>query len=211
MTATTNPPRRLGGIYLVIAILILIGGGVTGWGLAGLRAQERDDTQAAARPLADQLLDLCDQDNAQARQLNAIGLCERAQDTSDTLTDTGPVLIEGPPGPQGPMGPQGFPGLDGADGDPGGVGPRGAAGATGLSCTAEFGIDDCRGPAGPIGPAGPQGPAGPSGPAGPAGTARPGTYTCPDGEYVRGFTIGDGGVVTLQCAALAPVAALAKP
>ena len=209
MTTTNQPtqPRRLAGVYLAVAILILIIGGLTGWGLAGLRAQERDDTQAAARPLAEQLLELCDQDTSQARQLNAIGLCERARDTSDTLADTGPVLIEGPPGPAGPVGPPGIPGLDGSDGrngDPGDTGPRGA---TGLSCTAEFGIDDCRGPAGPIGPQGPAGQPGAQGPAGPAGTARPGTYSCGDGEYVHGFTVGEGGVVTLDCAPLTPAPA----
>ena len=55
MTTTNQPtqPRRLAGVYLAVAILILIIGGLTGWGLAGLRAQERDDTQAAARPLAE--------------------------------------------------------------------------------------------------------------------------------------------------------------
>lgn len=208
MTTALRHPRRLAGIYLALAVAILIVGGLAGWGLAGLRAQERDDTQAAARPLAEQLLELCERNTARARDLAQIGLCERARDTSDTITDTGPVLIEGPPGPRGLTGPRGYPGLDGADGtdgrdgNPGGIGPRGAPGATGLSCTAEIGIDDCRGPAGPQGPQGPAGAAGPQGPAGPSGTARPGTYRCADGEYVRGFTIGEGGAVTLDCAAL---------
>ena len=61
-----------------------------------------------------------------------------------------------------------------------------------------------------IGPTGPQGPTGATGPAGPQGTARAGTYTCPDGEYLRGFAIGDGGVVTLQCAALLAPASMAR-
>lgn len=212
MTATPHThPRRLGALYLIVAISILIAGGITGWALAGFRAQERDDTQAAAAPLAEQLLSLCALETGQARQLAEIGLCERAKDTSDTIRETGPVLIEGPTGPTGPAGPPGppgVPGLDGSDGDTGRVGPRGQAGApgaTGPSCTTELGIDDCRGPAGPIGPPGPAGAAGPQGPVGPPGpqgTARAGTYTCGDGEYVRGLSIGDGGVVTLDCAPL---------
>lgn len=203
MTAPQQRPRRLAGVYLVLAVLVLIVGGLIGWGLAGLRAQERDDTQAAARPLADQLLDLCERDTAQARQLAEIGLCERARDTSETLADVGPVLIEGPPGPQGPPGPAGrsIPGRDGLDGRPGRdstvPGPRG------FSCIEEVGLAQCRGPAGADSTTpGPPGPAGPAGPAGAQGTARPGSYSCVEGEYVRGFTIGDGGAVTLDCAAL---------
>lgn len=207
MTTPHTHPRRLGAVYLVLAVSILIAGGITGWALAGFRAQERDDTQAAAAPLAEQLLDLCARDDDQARRLAAIGLCDRARDTSDVIENTGPVLIEGPTGPAGPPGPPGVPGLDGADGDPGRVGPRGPAGTPGA--TGPAGADSTV--PGPPGPQGPPGPAGPTGPAGPQGTARAGTYTCPDGEYVRGLTIGDGGVVTLQCAPLPAPGASANP
>lgn len=206
MTTPHTHPRRLGAVYLVLAVSILIAGGITGWALAGFRAQERDDTQAAAAPLAEQLLDLCSRDNGQARQLAAIGLCDRARDTSDVIENSGPVLIEGPTGPAGPPGPPGVPGLDGADGDPGRVGPRGPAGTPGEPGPA--GADSTV--PGPPGPQGPPGPAGPAGPAGPQGTARPGSYTCSDDEYVRGLTIGDGGVVTLDCAPLTLAAAVAR-
>lgn len=211
MATHSERTRRLGGVYLGIAILILIVGGLMGWGLAGLRAQERDEAEAATRPLAEQLLGLCAEGDLQADRLAEIGLCERAQDASDVIGDgTTPVLVEGPPGPPGPVGPPGPQGFPGAEGDPGRngdrgrVGPVGPTGPAGLSCTAEIGLEECRGPVGPTGPPGPAGPAGPAGPPGPAGTANPGTYSCSDGEYVRGFTVGEGGNVTLDCQPLSP-------
>jgi len=39
---------------------------------------------------------------------------------------------------------------------------------------------------------------------GPQGTAKPGTYTCPDGESVVGFTVADDGAVELSCQAHTP-------
>lgn len=209
--ATRHPqPRRLASVFLGLALGTLIVGFATGWLLAGQRGAERDDAQAAARPLADQLLELCERDTDRADKLAEIGVCDRAEDAREVVDDgADPVLVPGPPGPQGPPGPAGRDGfgIDGADGRDGkdgadgrdGQGTRGAIGPRGFSCVDELGIEECRGPAGAPGPPGPGGPAGPKGDPGPPGTARPGTYTCSDGEYVAGFTIGDAGAVTLDC------------
>lgn len=42
------------------------------------------------------------------------------------------------------------------------------------------------------------------GPAGPQGTAKPGTYSCPDGEVMTGFTVAADGAVTLACEDVTP-------
>lgn len=104
--------------------------------------------------------------------------------------DTGATGPMGPQGPVGPRGPRGFLGL------PGATGAIGATGATGESGAA--------GPKGDTGPAGPAGPAGADGKNGANGTATPGTYSCPDTQYVAGFTIAADGNVTLTCAGLLP-------
>ena len=216
-------PRRLAGLFLGLALGTLVVGFVTGWFIAGQRTLERDDAQAAARPLADQLLELCERDTDRAARLADIGLCDRAADAREVVDDgADPVLVPGPPGPQGPPGPAGRDGFgidgsdgtagdpgkdgrDGVDGDPGADGPRG------FSCVDELGLEACRGPAGPQGaastvpgPPGPAGPKGDTGPPGPPGTARPGTYSCGEGEDVAGLTIGDAGAVTLDCRGLNP-------
>lgn len=77
--------------------------------------------------------------------------------------------VKGDTGPQGPKG------------DTGAQGPQGEMGATGA--------------AGPAGPAGPTGPAGPAGPTGASGLAG---MTCPDGQFVTGFSLDDP--VNLKCA-----------
>lgn len=94
---------------------------------------------------------------------------------------------------------------------PGPTGPPGSPGATG-------GV----GPAGPPGPSGPAGETGPQGPGptdeqlaaavaaycaggnckgedGKDGSVVPGTYACPDGEAMVGFTVDDAGVVAPSC------------
>lgn len=200
-TATPTGPqrRRLGAVFLILAFATLLAGFAVGWLLAGQRADERDDAVTAARPLADELLALCDQAGAQADRLRARGLCQRAEDTSDTIGDQGaPVLIPGPPGPPGPVGSDGAdgtgrPGRAGQDGDrgpagaPGPTGPAGpigspgSTGQAGQSCVDQLGLEPCRGPVGPPGPPGAQGDQGPAGPAGergPAGaSAVPFTFT----------------------------------
>lgn len=101
----------------------------------------------------------------------------------------GPV---GPVGPQGPRGPKGDTGSSGVNGETGTPGSAGAAGTTGAD-----------GAKGEKGDPGPQGPAGPPGPAGPSGTAQPGTYSCPAGEYLRGFSVNADGSINLTCAPVA--------
>lgn len=106
----------------------------------------------------------------------------------------GPIGPDGESGPRGPQGATGAPGAAGSQGEPGPTGPQGETGTQGI-----------QGPTGLTGPAGADSTIpGPQGPRGPQGTARPGTYTCPDGEYVGGFTISVEGAVTLSCKPLAP-------
>ncbi|MDN4174744.1 hypothetical protein QWY28_17415 [Nocardioides sp. SOB77] len=197
-----------------VALLILLAGFAAGWYTVRERDREVAEVQAVSQPLADQLVELCAGSSDQADRLRDVGLCERARDAQDAIAGD-PTTVEGPPGPPGADGvdgADGTAGVDGADGRPGRDGATGRPGATGprgLSCTEELGLDACRGPVGPAGPAGadstvpgpagPQGPAGERGEPGPAGTARPGSYTCPDGEYLAGFDIADGGSVTLTC------------
>ncbi len=120
------------------------------------------------------------------------------------------VGVPGPQGAPGDRGPRGFTGdeggtgssgSDGSDGSDSTVpGPRGLRGFPGPASTVP-------GPQGPPGPAGadstipgPQGPVGPQGERGPTGTAQPGAYSCAEGQYVTGFSVGDAGGVTLMCA-----------
>lgn len=139
--------------------------------------------------------------------------------------ERGPQGGEGPPGVRGPQGRTGPPG---EIGPPGPVGPRGPKGDVGAAGAQGRGIESmqcatggwvitytdglgepeggpCVGPPGPKGDQGlqgvhgEQGPIGQPGPQGPQGTAKPGTYTCPDGEFVAGLTVADDGAVTLAC------------
>lgn len=130
-----------------------------------------------------------------------------------------PVVVSSEPGDQGPAGepgedstvpgPAGPPGPAGEDGADGRRGMRGPTGSNGESIRGPVGEP---GPQGPVGPAGPQGPPGedgkdssvpgpegPQGPAGPAGSVTPGVYMCPDGQVLVGFTVGEGGGVSLNC------------
>jgi hypothetical protein len=63
----------------------------------------------------------------------------------------------------------------------------------------------CRGPQGDAGVDGKDGADGRP------GTAKPGTYSCPDGEYVGGFTVADDGAVTLSCRAPTPPPVIDPP
>lgn len=107
---------------------------------------------------------------------------------------------KGDPGPPGPQGPKGDQGPQGPKGDKGDLGNQGLPGAPGSPGTP--GNPGDQGPAGqqgPEGPAGPQGPPGEQGPQGPPGTANPGEYSCPEGQYIRSFTIHPDGTITLVC------------
>lgn len=120
---------------------------------------------------------------------------------------TGPPGEIGPPGPVGPRGKTGDVGATGATGAPG-RGIQSMQCATGgwiITYTDGLGEPDggpCVGAQGPKGDQGLQGvhgDQGPMGPPGPQGTAQPGTYACPDGEVMSGFTVDPDGAVTLAC------------
>ncbi|WP_228941853.1 hypothetical protein [Nocardioides sp. Leaf374] len=212
--------RARAGWLAAVAFLVLVAGFGAAWLLAGQREVERDQATAVTASVVDQLLAECTENPGDDGSARA-DLCQRAEevkadiDAGDEPTATlipGPVgasCVEelglpacrgttGPAGPQGDTGPRGRPGTDGRpgrDGDDSTV-----PGPTGLSCVEELGLAACRGPVGPASTVpGPAGPAGSQGPQGPAGTANPGTYSCPDGQYVAGFTIGEAGGVSLDC------------
>lgn len=121
---------------------------------------------------------------------------EQAEETIDEVA-------QGEPGPAGATGPQGVQGLQGIPGPQGIRGPRGFIGPVGPSgprgAVGATGDDGAQGPAGAAGAVGPQGPQGEPGPPGRDGTAQVGTYSCPDAQYVAGFSVGDAGFVTLDC------------
>lgn len=89
---------------------------------------------------------------------------------------------------RGPSGQPGKPGADGSDGVDGTDGLNGQDGAPGA-----------KGDPGPKGEKGDPGERGPAGADGAPGTARPGSYACPSGQYLDGFTIGADGTVSLSC------------
>lgn len=126
--------------------------------------------------------------------------CTEAEDCTPIASADIIRGTQGLPGTPGIQGPQGRPGRDGRPGAAGAAGSSGAQGATGAT-----GADGAQGPQGEPGPAGPQGEPGPAGPAGAAGTAQPGTYACPDGQYLTGFGVASDGAVTLTCAPAALV------
>lgn len=116
---------------------------------------------------------------------------------------TGAQGIQGRTGPPGETGPPGRPGKDGMDGRPGADGLDGEPGADGADGTdGKDGADGLPGKDGLDGAPGKDGLPGADGAQGPPGTARPGTYTCPEGQFTTGFTIADDGAVTLTCADL---------
>ncbi|GAA4075793.1 collagen-like protein [Nocardioides kongjuensis] len=123
--------------------------------------------------------------------------------------DDPPAGAPGAPGLRGPMGPPGPRGASCVEelGYPRCRGAAGSAGATGA--TGQAGVDGAAGPAGKDGKdgaQGPQGDPGPAGPQGPAGTAVPGTYSCPAGEVMTGFTVAGDGSVSLACQPTIPAA-----
>lgn len=136
-----------------------------------------DDQQVTSKVLADQL-----------RALGEEPVIEPADPPPSVQT----IPIPGRPGTPGRDGVNGKPGRDGKAGQDGSDGTPGTPGNAGP-----------KGDTGAAGPQGDRGQEGPVGPQGPPGTAQPGTYTCPDGEYLRGFTIAPDGAVNLICAPVA--------
>lgn len=205
-------------LALVLVLGALVGLRLLVWdktGEADKNADERDQATAVTVSLAQQLIALCaDESSTQARELRAAGVCASAQKAKDDADDgkvPDPILIPGPTGATGPVGPRGVRGVAGTDGTDGAEGKRGPRGFTGLDGTdGAAGQNGAQGGTGPAGPAGPQGPSGSNGsngqdgatgPVGPPGTALPGSYQCPDGQVLTGFTVAADGSVSLNCQA----------
>ncbi|MDR7385198.1 hypothetical protein [Promicromonospora iranensis] len=220
--------------WATVAIVALLAASlVVNLGLWWGAQQRADIAEQSAVSLAQQVQERCE--SGGSLDVGDHDLCKEADEVvEEGAPQVGPAGAQGPPGvpgergpagvrgPQGRTGPPGETGPRGPDGEPGPRGPEGIAGPAG-----EPGMDGATGPGGPPGPPGAQGPAGPPGPTGPPGadsttpgprgargpqgTARPGTYTCPDGEYVGGFTVADDGAVTLACRSLTPPPVIDPP
>ena len=205
--------KMLGAIVAVALVLALAGGT-----LAFLTLSQKLSE-------ADSRLDQADEDRSslqsQATQqtLGIEKITDALGSANQRLADAGEptvpipeaaeevVGVPGPQGAPGDRGPRGFTGdegstgLSGTDGsDSTAPGPRGLRGLPGADSTVP-GPQGAQGPAGADSTVpGPQGPVGPQGERGPAGTAQPGAYSCAEGQYVTGFSVGDAGGVTLMCA-----------
>lgn len=114
--------------------------------------------------------------------------------------------IVGPPGPRGRDGRS----IVGPEGPPGEsiTGPEGNEGAAGENATPDM-VDaavfrycvsrnECQGPKGEKGDPGES----IVGPPGPAGTVTPGSYRCPDGEFMVGLDVALDGSIVLACIVL---------
>ncbi len=180
-----------------VAVVLVTGSTLAGWGIASLRGAERDDAQT----ISASVVAACD-DPIQREQLRDLGVCQAAVEQARRATegDVEPVLLPGPEGPRGPQGLVGPTGATGPQGEDGARGPSGPAGAPGARGEAgprgdvgaqgpqgDTGPQGDQGPTGATGPAGPQGPAGergPTGAQGPQGEPGPAGPPCPQG-YTR--------------------------
>lgn len=203
MTLTTSRrlPFGMTGAATALVVLITITAATSGLAIGLLldRADQAEESRDAVAGQSQQLVECVrDPDTDCEQEADAV------EETIDGATgEPGPQGVEGPAGPQGVQGPTG---ATGAQGPRGFIGPRGPAGVAGAA-----GDDGSTGTPGPPGPAGPPGPSGDPGatgepgqdgepgPAGPPGTADPGTYSCPEDQYIRAFTVTESGDVTLDC------------
>jgi hypothetical protein len=210
-TSDHQPQRRLLGLSSATwALMVAIVLGMVGAGIAvGLAVRDRDDARQAADAVGGQAADLVE--CVKGPETDCESEAAKVEETIGEVKagDPGPA---GDVGEQGPPGFDGQDGLDGADGQRGPQGPRGLRGFIGpvgpVGPTGDDGISGETGATGEPGPAGPVGPVGPAGAPGKdgadgkdgaPGTANPGTYGCPDGQYVAGLSIGTEGGVTLEC------------
>lgn len=213
-----GPRRRfMQNIAMIVALLLsLVAIGIV-WHDAQVRA---DIAETSALSLAEQVQHACESQGS--LDLDGRDLCREADDVVEGAPPaagpagiqglqgiqgergfTGAQGIQGRTGPPGETGPPGRPGKDGMDGRPGADGLDGEPGADGADGTdGKDGADGLPGKDGLDGAPGKDGLPGADGPQGPPGTARPGTYTCPEGQFTTGFTIADDGAVTLTCADL---------
>lgn len=200
-------------VGMFFAIISLIGAAFI-FGLRDYYRGQAVDDLAAALTESKAQLELCS-DNPPLRKTSVCDT-DNVPDAEEVIESVpGPVGatgVPGTPGPAGPPGPPGIPGDNGEDGEPGEDGKRGPRGRTGQpgsngtngepgqpGIDGENGQDGEPGPPGPPGPPGQPGEDGADGTRGPQGTAQPGTYQCGEGEYVRGFTVEEGGSVILDC------------
>jgi hypothetical protein len=211
-----EPRRRFKqNIALVAAGMVALALFLVLWHETQTRA-ETAETSAAS--LAEQVQQACESQGS--LDLDGRDLCKQAAEVVANTPVAGPAGAQGIPGPQGERGftgatgPQGRTGPPGETGPRGPIGPRGAPGEPGdIGLTGTAGATGEQGPIGLTGPQGIQGIQGPKGDTGakgdtgdrgPQGAAKPGTYACPDGETVVGFTIAADGAVTLSCRAPTP-------
>lgn len=213
----SGPRRRfLQNIAIVAAVVVAL----AGMFVALYQLQHQADTAGTnAVSLAEQVQERCDTEGSLL--VGDRDLCARADDVAeDPSTELVPVNgrdgAAGTDGTDGTDGADGIDGKDGADGKPGkngADGTDGLDGAPGLPGADGRGIESTRctsagwvttytdgtidGGTGPC--IGPQGVHGEQGPQGVPGTAKPGTYACPDGETMTGFTVAVDGAVTLAC------------
>lgn len=95
------------------------------------------------------------------------------------------------------QGPRGLKGDKGDKGDTGEQGPGVTAAQVSAGINTYCSNDSCRGPKGDTGDKGEKGDKGDKGD---AGSVAPGTYTCPDGQWVSAIDVATDGLMTLTCA-----------
>jgi hypothetical protein len=220
-----EPRRRFKqNIALVAAVLAGLGLFLVLWHETQTRAET---AETSAVSLAEQVQERCESEGSLV--VADRDLCKRADAVVQGIPVAGPAGPGGPPGPQGERGFTGAQGIQGRTGPGptaaqiaaavddwcsagmcrGEAGDRGQAGVDSTvagpqGSQGEPGQDSTvPGPAGPAGQDGEDGAdstiPGPQGIRGPQGTAKPGTYACPDGEFMTGFTVDPDGAVTLAC------------
>lgn len=187
-------------VVLAVAVLVLCIWAVMWLSHENARFEERDRESLSDRRALRERLDK-DEAAIQAlnEQLRQLGEKPVVQ-PEDVPQGTDVVVIPGPKGDRGPscIEELGYPrcrgdeGASGSDGRPGMPGRDGANGADGE--------DGAPGPRGEPGAPGRDGRDGVDGVDGRDGTARPGTYSCPEGEHMTGFDVAEDGAVTVYCA-----------
>lgn len=197
--------RRTGTFVVVLTVAVLL---LCIWAVMWLSAEndKLEDQDRQSRADRSQLREDIEADRLDLRLLREqlLQLGEKPVVAPEDVPEGADVVVI--PGQKGDRGEScieeiGYPRCRGVEGN---EGSDGSAGAAGASCVAELGLDACRGPKGDTGPAGPAGAPGADGKDGAPGTAQPGTYACPEGEYMTGFGVAADGSVALTCQPFIP-------